>query len=331
MQRLAIGGAVLALLLAACGGDLKPLSEGPSEATKCGYVEADKAAKQAREEYRKAERARAAKSLLEEIGRRKEAADERLEYAKECEARAREWSDLLAQQQSARAAVSSAQTAKALIPWTFLEILALFSTIGVGVWAIVENRNVAKKSLDAARESFTLERRAWMRVVRIVPMGVQFRNGGVTVNVVVRVKNVGLSPAHEVKTHAWPSMNDGVIAATETLAGEMQRGESWPFIGVISHLVFPNQKIASGVGAGLSDPLPADRTQEISILVRGYISYKIAGDAAQHHTPFLFEVLRKPQDGDFKQDIAIREIDGDLSEERLFARHAVFGSPMTAD
>lgn len=128
-----------------------PLEERAADAPECGYVEADKAYHGAAQQYRDAEQSGAKKSALEKLLGAIEAAEKRRESAAQCEDRAHTWSDLAAQQQGARAAISAAQTAQAQIIWTFVNTLALLATIAIGWRAIIEGRRISRAEIKESR------------------------------------------------------------------------------------------------------------------------------------------------------------------------------------
>ena len=139
-------------VLCACADPVTVLSEGPLEASECHYVEASDAAQKADQEYQRAERSRAPKARRDQYEAAQKAAERRQEDAARCEQRAREWSDLRAQWQSAHAAVASAITARNQVFWTIVEIIALIVTIGVGITAIIITKLVADQQIEAIRQ-----------------------------------------------------------------------------------------------------------------------------------------------------------------------------------
>ncbi|UPT62138.1 MAG: hypothetical protein M0D54_17445 [Hyphomonadaceae bacterium JAD_PAG50586_4] len=179
---------------------METLSEGPSQAAECGYVEADETAQQATEDYYNTPQTRANRARLQELWRAKEAAETRREYAAQCEERARNWADLLAQQQSARAAVNTALTAQTAIIWTFFEILALVFTIGVGMWAISVTRQASRNEIAVARQIGQAQVRAYLSVKEVkVHCNGTHKGNADSIVWSITVENTGQSPARAIR------------------------------------------------------------------------------------------------------------------------------------
>lgn len=175
----------LLLLVGACTPTLPEIAEGAIDAPECGYEQARAAARAAQDDYSNARepgpRASAeARADFEEKRRAADTAAQRKQDAEECEASAREWSDLRAQWANARAANNVARLSSNQIAWTVAEIIALVATIGVGVFAIWDGHNHAMQQL-----------RAYLSVQ-------EPSVGAAHNNVVLKAKNVGQTPARGV-------------------------------------------------------------------------------------------------------------------------------------
>jgi hypothetical protein len=242
-------GLGIALLFTGCAQPLPELPEGTLSAPGCHYEEASRAAYEATEQYLRAQRARALERPLEEYLEAKETTEHKKQEARECETRAREWSELWAQWQSARAAANMARLSRAQIVWTIVEIVALLMTVGVGVWAILRakadgNRDfgllreqvdegrveserqherfrqqlaVAEASTEASlaankgfSESSKRELRAYIAAYEVSPKPLK---PGEAPRVTIRLKNTGKTPARDVC--AWFTMIEAEKPARE--------------------------------------------------------------------------------------------------------------------
>lgn len=225
---------------------------------------------------------------MEGYARAHEAKQRQREYAADCERRAREWSDLLAQQQSARAAVSSAQTAQAQIIWTILEIAALIATIWVGVVAIGTSKKNSDAALTKAEQHFALSRRAWVALYE--PRVYLDRGDEIHKSLCVEftVKNVGLSPAVHVNVvfldgDDEPAPSESHLKELEEWIARARKGRPAGFA------LMPGQPHTDFVVTPFPQKIPAD--DSIVQFIRGFVRYELAdGTGRPHFTPFVWLV-----------------------------------------
>ncbi len=197
-------------------GPLVSVRDGPLSYPECGYDDAQHAASVAADEYYRARQHGAGSVGLEQLEAAKEATEERRQYAKDCEERAAREADLLAQQDSARAAASGAVSARDQIKWTGAEIGALLLTIGIGVAAIVVTRMESRAQIRQAQEHFVEDKRPTLSV-KVRVLRIQQYPTGVTFAVIEGMAtNIGSSEATHINHHFCDAVEEfGAIEDAE--------------------------------------------------------------------------------------------------------------------
>ena len=199
---------------------LKSIPEGTLAAPGCGYDEAVRAEAEAERQAQATEKSQSRGLGASKSDDARKAAEARKNTAKECEERARGWSDLSAQWQSARAASVTADLTRMQLIGTGLEVLILIAALIAATWAALETREankIARDEYKAARDEANAEQgslaeqlaiakrseRAWMavQIFRPIPMNAYFADDAKkdlryqTVAIRCVWENTGKSPA----------------------------------------------------------------------------------------------------------------------------------------
>ena len=166
-------------------------------------------------------------------------------------------------------------------------IVTLFSAIAAAIYAKAASAQ-ARRSADIAQSALVASDRAWVSV-EVMPVGPLHLHpvGGLSIEIGVRIKNIGKSPALNVHTNVDQISLD-LLASAEHLRtfADTKRVINTS----ASRLLLPDQEyVRPWVAIG---PIP-DEAYPLFPIIVGTVTYQLSIDETLHQTSFSVTVARK--------------------------------------